>query len=553
MRKLISLLLALAMLASLMVVPAMAETAEEPITVTVFVGEARDQPTSENKMFKQIEEEFGLKFEFEFLAGDLDETLGVKIAGEDYADLMDGSNSAETLITAGALIDLMPYISAEKTPNLYNYVEPYLGRLLDDQGRLFIVPNYGRYFNSQEYGGNEVNGPAFFIQKQVLAWDNYPVIKTMDQYFDLIERYIAANPTNESGAAYEGFAILCEDWRGFCLWNPVQHLMGRPNDGDVLVDIADNYRTEAFCMADYAKPYYKKLNDMYNKGLISQDTFVMNYDQYIAKLTSGTVLGMFDQTWDFNTATDALKTAEMFGNTYQGLPIVYDPQYVDGKEIEEHYLNGTVINVNRGFGISVNCQYPERLVNFFGKMLDDEWQTRIWWGYEGESYSIENGRYVRTYDQIRQAADNVWRNANTAYVLTNSMPKKQGKMDDGNCWDPLQQPECYYLQMNDYDKEFLGHYDMKRPLDFFNDPIELAPYGEAWQIDVTVDTAANDAKSAYQDTERKYLPQCIMAADDAAFEAMWAEYVQACNDIPVSDFVDFMQKTILELVEQNTK
>ena len=79
--------------------------AEEPLTVTVFVGEPRDQPTSDNKVFQKIAEEFGLKFEFEFLAGDLNETLGVKIAGQDYADLMVGGNYAEKLITAGAFVD----------------------------------------------------------------------------------------------------------------------------------------------------------------------------------------------------------------------------------------------------------------------------------------------------------------------------------------------------------------------------------------------------------------------------------------------------------------
>ncbi len=550
MRKLVSLILALAMLATLAVAPALAETAADPITVTVFIGEARDQPTSDNKIFKKIEEEFGLKFEFEFLAGDLDETLGVKIAGQDYADLMDGGNSAEKLITAGALTDLMPYISEEKTPNIYEYVQPYLKRLLNDKGQLFIIPNYGRYYNTNEYGMNYVNGPAFFLQKKVLAWAGYPMIKTMDEYFKLIEDYVAANPTNASGAANEGFAILCESWRAFCLFNPVQHLMGRPNDGDVIVDIDNNYKTEAYVIQDYAKPYYKKLNELYHKGLISQDTFVMNYDQYIAKLSSGTVVGMFDQAWDFNTATDALKAAEMFDSTYQGLPIVYTAEEA-GKEITEHYLNGTVINVNRGFGISVNCQYPERLVQFMEKMLDDDWQKIVWWGIEGEDYSMDNGRFVRTYDQIQDAANAVWRNANSAYVLTNSMPKKQGEMDDGNKWDPLVQPECYYLQMNDYDKDFLSHYNMKRPLDFFNTPITLAPYGEAWQIDVTVDQAANDAKAGFQDVERKLLPQVIMC-DESEFDAKWQEFVDAVNAVPVSDFVDFMQEQILELVAKNS-
>jgi len=541
----LALLLMLALL-----LPLIPAAAEEALTVTVFVGEPRDQPTSDNKVFKMIEEEFGLKFEFEFLAGDLQETLGVKIAGEDYADLMDGGNYAEKLITAGAFINLMDYISEEKTPNIFKHIQPYLGRLLDDEGRLFVIPNYGRNYNTEEYGMNYVNGPAFFLQKKVLAWDNYPMIKTMDEYFDLIERYVAANPTNDKGQANEGFVILCEDWRAFCLFNPVQHLMGRPNDGDVIVDINDNYRTEAYVIQPYAKHYYKKLNEMFHKGLISQETFVMNYDQYLAKLSGGTVVGMFDQAWDFNNATDALKAAEMFDSTYQGLPIVYSAEQA-GKEVEEHYLNGNVINVNRGFGISVNAKEPERLVQFIEAMLSDEWQKIVWWGIEGEDYYVENGRFLRTWDQIQNATNMVWRNQNSAYTLTNSMPKKQGEMDDGNKWDPLVQPEVYFLQMNDYDKAFLEAYGMKRPLDFFNDPIPLAPYGEAWQIDVTVDQDANDAKLGFQDAQRKYLPQVIMAAPEE-FDAKWDEFVAAVEAVPVSDFVDFMQESILELVEKNT-
>ena len=321
MRKLFAALLAVVMLFS-MVSIAVAE--EEPITVTVFRGDPGDQPTSDNKIYKLIEEEFGIKFEIEFLAGDLDETLGTKLIGEDYPDLFDGGNSAEKLINAGALIDLLPYITEEGTPNLYNHIKDIKDDLVDEEGKLYIIPNYGINYNAQIQ--NYCNGPAFFIQKQVLAWDNYPQIKTLDQYFDLIERFVAANPTDKNGAAYEGFAILCEGWRHFCLINPVQHLMGQVNEGEVFID-RETAAVETFINKDYAKPYYKKLNEMFNKGLISRDTFVMNYDQYIAKLSSGTVVGMFDQTWDFGSATAALETANMYENTFIALPLVYDEHY----------------------------------------------------------------------------------------------------------------------------------------------------------------------------------------------------------------------------------
>lgn len=541
MKKLLAGILALAMVLSLF---SFAAAAEDPITVTVFRGDPGDQPASDNKIYKMIEEEFGITFEIEFLAGDLDETLGTKLIGEDYPDLFDGSNSAEKLINGGALIDLLPYISEEKTPNLYNHIKDLLPSLVDEEGKLYIIPNYGINYNDQIQ--NYCNGPAFFIQKQVLAWAGYPQIKTLNEYFDLIERFIEANPTDENGAAYEGFAILCEGWRHFCLINPVQHLMGRPNDGEVIVNVnSGNWETETFINQDYAKGYYKKLNEMYNKGLIKKDTFVMNYDQYIAKLSSGTVLGMFDQTWDFGTATQALETANMYKNTYIALPLVYDESYGYGT-ITEQYLNGAVANKNRGFGISVNCEYPERMINLFENLLSDRWQKILQWGIEGEDYTVsEDGRMLMTQEQYKQRSDASWQIKNMAKAIWESAPKKQGTMDDGNAWDPANQGEIYFDQMNDYDKEFLAAYGYKKPADFFNAPCELAPYGEAWQIDKAPIQDDYDDFLLIQDQQ---LPTVIMAADDADFDAKWDAFVEAITP-SAKIYSDFMQAEVLKLVE----
>ncbi len=554
MRKILAALLALAMV--LAIVPAvMAESeALEPITLTVFRGDPGDQPTDDNKIYKKIEEKFGVTFKFEFLAGDLDETLGLKISGQDYPDLFDGGNSADLIITNGALINLLDYISPEKTPRLWAHIEPQKARLIekvDGVDTLYIIPNYG--LADGEQIANSVNGPAFFIQKQVLAWDNYSHPKTLNQYFDLLERFLAANPTNAEGQAYTGFAILCEDWRHFCLINPVQHLMGRPNDGEVLIDVStEEFKTETFIDKPYAKAYYKKLNEMFHKGLINKDTFVMNYDQYIAAISSGLVLGMFDQAWDFQSGTDALVTAGKYENTYVALGIVYDPEYVDGKEIEEHYLNGSVPNVRRGFGISVNCTCPERIVNMWEEMMSDEWQLLFNWGVEGEDYSInEEGRLVMTDEQFANSQDANWKLANKAEAFTQSSPKKQGYiMNDiqvgdkvvkaGNCWEVGNQPEIVFEQMNAYDKEFLSKYGFSKFADFVNPPLTLAPYGEAWQIDYSpVDVEHQD----FCDIQDKDLPEIIMC-DPAEFDAKWDAFVEEITP-SAKVFQDFMQEHVV--------
>ncbi len=556
MRKLISVLLVLAMILAIMPA-ALADGAPEPITLTVFRGDPGDQPAEDNKIYKLIEEKFGVKFEFEFLAGDLDEKLGLMIAGEDYPDLFDGGNSADLIISNGALINLLDYVNPEDTPRLWAHIEPQKARLIDkdEDGNdvLYIIPNYGLTDGDQIV--NEVNGPAFFVQKQVLAWAGYPQIHTLNEYFDLIEKFIEANPTDENGSPYVGFDILCEDWRHFCLINPVQHLMGRPNDGEVYICVTDQnyavtgndpseeFKTETFIDKPYAKAYYQKLNEEFHKGLISKDTFVMNYDQYIAQLSSGTVLGMFDQTWDFGNATAALKDAKMDKNTYVALGLVYDPEYVDGQEIEEHYVNGSLPNVRRGFGISVNCECPERIVAMWEEMLSDEWQIIFNWGIEGEDYYVEDGRLLMTEEQYMQRNDNAWKVQNRALAFFESSPKKQGWILDGefagNAWDPANQPEIVLGLMNDYDKEFLSAYGYSKFADFVNPPIELAPYGEAWQIDYTpVDVDHQD----FLNIQDKRLPELIMC-DPAEFDAKWDAFVEEITPSATA-FGEYMQEAV---------
>ena len=552
MKKILASLLALAMILAL--VPAvMAEDVEGPITVTMFVGSPYDQPLDDNKIYKKIEEEFGIKFEFEFLAGDLNETVNLKCADEEsLPDLFDGGNSAEVAEDQGVLIDLLPYISEEETPNLYKhiYTNNRVKKLVNEEGQLFIIPNYGVVYNTDIR--NYCNGPAFFIQKQVIAWNDYKVPTTLDEYFDLIERFLAENPTNKDGIPYKGFDILTQEWRRFCMINPVQHLMGRPNDGEVLIDVNDpGYHTETFIDKPYAKPYYKKLNEEFHKGLISADTFTMTWEQYIAELATGTVLGMFDQTWDFGDATNSLMDSKMYENTYLAIPLLYDAKDIEGVEmpsadwkIEEHYLNGSVMNKDRGVGITVNCKDPMRLIKFMDSMLSDEWQKILNWGFEGEDYYVENGRMLMTKEQYDQRTNNNWIRGNRAYNIWDSFPKKQGTMDDGNAWEPGNQPEIYFGEMNEYDKAFLEASGKQTFAQFFNDPIEIAPYDEAWQINKgPIDIDYNNGFLAIQD---RMLPGVITAAE-GEFDAKWDEFVTEIK--PYCDIYSaFMQEEVLKLV-----
>ena len=324
--------------------------------------------------------------------------------------------------------------------------------------------------------------------------------------------------------------------------------MGRPNDGEVIVDINDpGWHTETFINQPYAKPYYAKLNEEFHKGVIIPDSFTMDEDTYKSDLAKGTVIGMFDQTWAFNDCTASLLNQGKYEDTYLALPLVYDPEYVDGKVIEEHYINGTVMNKDRGFGISINCKYPERLVKLLDALLSDEWQIILHWGFEGEDwYYDENGRMNMTKEQYDHRNDAQWKRANMAEPLYDGIPKKEGTMDNGNAWDPSVQDEIYYASnLTDYDKEFMAKCGVEAWEDFFNKPLECAPYGEAWQID------KGPIDEEYQTwclLQEQWLPKVIMADPDKLDET-WDEFIEVIN--PTSKiYTDFMQVEVLKLVEK---
>ena len=211
--------------------------------------------------------------------------------------------------------------------------------------------------------------------------------------------------------------------------------------------------------------------------------------------------------------------------------------------IEEHYINGDVINRDRGFGIAATAEDPERLVQLLDTLLSDEWQILLQWGVEGEDYTVENGRMLMNEEQYKHLSDAEWKRANKAEAIFTSAPKKQGTMDDGNAWDPTRQPEIRTANEPQYDKDLYAKLGIKAIEELFNPAIELAPYGEAWQIDKEpIDTDYQK----WLAIQMEWLPKiitCDPSEIDANFAAFQAE-IKPYSEI----YANFMHEEILKQV-----
>ena len=77
------------------------------------------------------------------------------------------------------------------------------------QGVWYSWYSNSSYLSSVSYTHLDVyKRQAFWIQARVLKWANYPEIKTLDQYFDLIEKYNEANPTMADGTETVSYTHL---------------------------------------------------------------------------------------------------------------------------------------------------------------------------------------------------------------------------------------------------------------------------------------------------------------------------------------------------------
>ncbi|MDD5934023.1 MAG: extracellular solute-binding protein [Clostridiales bacterium] len=509
------------------------DDADDPITFKVFIRDPKQAPASDNPVINKITELTGVTIEWEFLVGDLEQKEGVMIAGEDYPDAIFAGDHAPKFIDAGAFIPL-----EDKIPNYkllpYIYDEKQEAKMTAPDGHKYILEIYGAQNNPSPVF--RAPNAGFYIQKAVLEEAGYPIPRTLDEYFKLIEDYKAKHPQID-GVDTIGFEILTNDsWRDFCLRNPAQHLMGAGNDGDAYVDL-NTMKSSYYQISDSAHNYYKKLNEEYHKGIIPAETLTENYDQYIARLTSGAVLGMFDQYWNFMSADNVLLVDGKPERSYIAVPIT-DPGVPDG------YLDAKTgkITGNNGIGITKNCKDPDRLMKFYDYILQREVQDYLLWGEEGKDWNYDADGIDRTQTPERRALmrDEAKNRDLTGNVLWNFCPKRQGLYNDGTPCTPEDSASEFVAGLSEYDQKFLKAYGFKYPAEMLSDPIVRPDYFPLYAFPIEDGSPAKVANQKMNDIIRRYFPQLIVCDADK-YESLWQEMLDefANNDLqPYLDEID---------------
>ena len=481
-------------------------------------------PWIDTPVGQYLQEKTNVELEIEFLVGsDVRQKASLLIAAGEYPDLLTTSDASGDLKAAGAFVPLNDYIA--NSTNIKNcYTESQIKLMTQEDGNIYWFGNHA--------SENAVYPTAgYYLNMDLLAQAGYPQVTTFEQWQQLIIDYVEANPTYK-GQSTIGITEPTEAWRASAVqYGGSRFLAGYPNDGLTVID-QDTLEAKVVMTQDFQKEFCKMLNKMWNLGIADPEMFMQTDEQLQSKIGSGRVAGMYDQRSMISVGLDALEAND------PSRMLVAFPVTFEGVETER-YRGARTFQPGFGIGISVTCEDPDRAFQFLDDLASEECQTVLRWGIEGTDWSYgEDGSLVKTADQWAQYNDVYYKQEQGIEQMGwfYFWPGLEAFPTSGTIASPSNTPEYAQQAYEDYELEFLSHYDAQTFCDWFN-PSYDATYEPGYSIRQRIDTS--DPRKIAGETALtitlEYVPKLAQCAPED-FDAVWDEFVGKLADLPLAEY-----------------
>ena len=481
-------------------------------------------PWIDTPVGQYLQEKTNVELEIEFLVGsDVRQKASLLIAAGEYPDLLTTSDASGDLKAAGAFVPLNDYIA--NSTNIKNCsTESQIKLMTQEDGNIYWFGNHA--------SENAVYPTAgYYLNMDLLAQAGYPQVTTFEQWQQLIIDYVEANPTYK-GQSTIGITEPTEAWRASAVqYGGSRFLAGYPNDGLTVID-QDTLEAKVVMTQDFQKEFCRMLNKMWNLGIADPEMFMQTDEQLQSKIGSGRVAGMYDQRSMISVGLDALEAND------PSRMLVAFPVTFEGVETER-YRGARTFQPGFGIGISVTCEDPDRAFQFLDDLASEECQTVLRWGIEGTDWSYgEDGSLVKTEEQWAQYNDVYYKQEQGIEQMGwfYFWPGLEAFPTSGTIASPSNTPEYAQQAYEDYELEFLSHYDAQTFCDWFN-PSYDATYEPGYSIRQRIDTS--DPRKIAGETALtitlEYVPKLAQCAPED-FDAVWDEFVGKLADLPLAEY-----------------
>lgn len=486
----------------------------EPITFTFYNSDGAEDPWTD-PVALAITEATGVTLDTLYPSDVEEKTVELMIATGELPDLIFAKGDSDILIEQGALIDLS---------DLIDEYGPHIKALYGDE--------YEKLQSSRENPAiyqlccGKVQDEALTssgtaqLQWAVLAFNDYRIPYTLEEYGDMIREYKARH-LNIDGQTTIGITLSVTDWHWYTtLANPSGYIANGAIDNGQWI-VSDDYKVQYKHMVGGQKEYYRWLNRMYDEKVLDQEFAIQTHEDYLEKIASGRVLGLLDADWDYTTAENTLKAAGRYERTYAGLPVTIDSS-VKCASLAPQELN------TWGIGITTACKDPVRAIQFLDWLCTEEAQILVNWGIEGVNYYYdEDGVRCRTAEEIERAEKNVSYQNETGVGLHSYPFPSYGNtvLDSTGNYFCILNPESVADSYNEQEQAALEAWDVERLTDIFPqaDEFEKKEYTPLWSRILPADL--DRQLSRLDEIAREGLIDCVVCTPDK-FDSKWDQLQQ---------------------------
>jgi putative aldouronate transport system substrate-binding protein len=508
-------------------------------SATSTIDPWKDTPTG-----KLLAERTNVTLDIEYLVGaDQRQKASLLIAAGAYPDFINGGDTAGDFYAAGSYIDVLPYMTSGNYPNLELAYPEW-------KQRISLQPDGGMYWFGAQPSENAVYPAAgYWLNMEVLAENDYPVVSGWEEWQTMILDYVAAHPTFNDQPTI-GITEATEAWRASGVqYGAARYSGGYPNDGLTFV----NQETlEAKIVMDQQIQYnwLKMLNRMWNAGVADKEMFMQTDDQFQQKVSSGRLAGLYEQRGFMQTGLDALN------QTAPERMLVAFPVVQEGVETEMYrgYRNFTA---GGGIGITVSCKDPDRAMRFFDDLAKEENQITMRYGIEGVDFSYNaDGKIEKTTEQWKNFINVDYKRSQALEQMTwfHFYPGLEPLPTSGSIASPTNDPSYAQVVYNDNELEFLSHYKDRGYDSFIS---WFNPSKDGWYMGgatVRQRIATDDPRKVAGETALtitiesmpKIVTQC---PTEAEFEAAWAEFTAKLAALPLREYEELATQMIKDSVE----
>lgn len=278
MKKILSLVLSIALMCTMSVLPAFAEG--DVVELEVFRSASRPMNEATELTRQYIEDAIGVNFNM--VQGDgstFTQQLALRVTDGDMPEMVHTSYTIwGDYADQGAWADLAPYLNEEDYPNLMKYVGDNWPFVTTD-GAIYGVPSIGDNNTSH----------SIFIRQDWLDKLNLKMPTTLDELTEVMRAFTFNDPDGDGQNNTYGLSGAGATYLSFLMG-----AFGSSSARDFFLNedgtITDNAISEEY------KASLAYLRDIYAEGLVDPEMFTCTYEQAVAKWGRGE-MGIWAAWW----------------------------------------------------------------------------------------------------------------------------------------------------------------------------------------------------------------------------------------------------------------